>query len=292
MGSAFRRTAIAVGVVVVAACSCGGSHHAVKASGTLELRFVSSSAPGSCNLPALTKADAGQACALDGTTTYTLGPSLGDLTVTSADVVVDAQTNQQVVSVGFDQAGAAALKRLTARSLGQTLAVLLNGKVATAASVQGEIDNGALQLVGANPAVVAQIAAALHASNAAQASDAATSTTVCQDEQPQVVSGLQVEAGVQNSVAKTAAAAARFMAQIGNRRAARMWSRQPSDEPVYLCDYAGPAPTSEAVPTCPPGETPMVDSSGSVRSFLVDRHGHSSEIKVPDTGPPAVCSTA
>lgn len=308
--TAQMKTTRALWVAAAALCAsaCGGqsgpgspAQDAHTSLGTLQIRTVSSTTPGQCSAPPLTGAAAGRTCSLDSKTTYDLGPSLGELTVTGAQLAVDPPTDGQVVVVDVDRPSAKMLKDVTTRSVGESLAVLLGGRVATAATVQGPIGSGRLQLASGDPAVVAQVAASLHAAPAPpedtsgdvsppSAQDTAKALAVCRNNQPAAAAGMHVEAHIVNAP-QTAANAATWMAQMGDSAAGAVWSRQPADEPVFLCNYVGPQPKQQAVPSCPPGQTPVVDDLGPTRAFLIDGHGHATELKVPAAAPTSGCSS-
>ena len=70
-------------VVTGCAAAEGSDGHAASTAPPLQLRLVTSSQAGPCTAPPLTADGPGTACDLDGTTTYELAESLGEVTPTS-----------------------------------------------------------------------------------------------------------------------------------------------------------------------------------------------------------------
>ena len=127
----------------------------------LQLRLVTSSTDGPCSAPALTGAGAGDACDAAGSTTYTLGESLGELTATSATVAADDAQSTGRVLITLDATGSATLRDATAAAVGQRLAMLADGKVLSAPTVGAVVTGDQLVITGATRAAADQIAATL-----------------------------------------------------------------------------------------------------------------------------------
>ena len=138
----FARLAVLVSTaLVVTGCAADGTQkHESSSAPTLQLRLVTSSEAGPCTAPPLTADGPGTACDLNGTTTYDLADSLGVVTPTS--VTRDGQGSAQTVGVEFDEADAKTLSDATGKALNDKLALLVNGKVLSAAAVMAPITNG------------------------------------------------------------------------------------------------------------------------------------------------------
>jgi preprotein translocase subunit SecD len=152
-----RLATILVAAGVLAACSSPGS----APSPSLQLRLVTSSTDGTCDAPALATDGPGTACSEDGTTTYQLGASLGTITPTS--VTRPDVGDGQVLDLAFDQAGSAKLGEVTGKAIGKQLAILIEGRVLSAAQVADAITGGTVRMSFATSAEAARVAALLHA---------------------------------------------------------------------------------------------------------------------------------
>lgn len=130
----------------------------------LQLRLVTSSAEGPCSAPALTSDSAASACDWAGTTTYELGESLGVVTPTSVVRSTDQGSEQVVVALEFDDADTGTLGDVTRDAQQQHLAMLLDGRVVSAAVVMSPITTGHVQLALGTEPEADQIAARLGAS--------------------------------------------------------------------------------------------------------------------------------
>jgi preprotein translocase subunit SecD len=131
---------------------------------TLQLRLVDSSTDGPCSEPPLTSTAAGGACGESGTTTYQLGASLGDVAPTAVTAVTHATT--QVFRIEFDDAGKRTLADVTSGAVGKQLALLVEGRVLSAAHVADPITGGQFELAASTPDEATKVAAALHATAA------------------------------------------------------------------------------------------------------------------------------
>ena len=77
---------------------------------------------------------------MEGTTTYELAVSLG--VVTPASVVRESEGAGRAVVVAFDEADARTLADVTGKAIGERVALVLDGKVLSAATVQAPITTG------------------------------------------------------------------------------------------------------------------------------------------------------
>lgn len=153
------------------------------ARGVLQLRPVDAmEAPSACPAPAsaVPATHGAVACSSDGSVEYTLGPvALGNDDVQSAHAALDATTNQWIVQVRFDHAGAQKYLTLTADAASKpfpetncgppkgcnAIAILVDGTVLAAPSVQqpggGGIPGGQTQITGTASKSSAEILAAI-----------------------------------------------------------------------------------------------------------------------------------
>lgn len=159
------RTRLAVLAVVAASLSGCGTDSGGEGSAIqpLQLRLVTSSTGGDCSAPALTTDGAASACDWTGTTTYELGESLGVVTPTSVVRSTD-QGQQVVVALELDDADTSTLADVTEDAQQQRLAMLLDGRVISAAVVMDRITTGQIQLALGTAPEAEEIAARLGAS--------------------------------------------------------------------------------------------------------------------------------
>lgn len=159
-------TRLAVVAVVATAFAGCGADNGDDASPTrpLQLRLMTSSAEGPCSAPAVTSDPAASACDWAGTTTYELGESLGVVTPTSVVRATDQGPEQVVVALEFDDADTSTLGDVTRNAQQQHLAMLLDGRVISAAVVMNPITTGHIQLALGTGPDAEQIAARLGAS--------------------------------------------------------------------------------------------------------------------------------
>ena len=139
----FARLAVLVAVVsIIAGCAAanGANGDGGSTAPPVQLRLVTSSAPGPCSAPPLTSDGPGTTCDEAGTTTYELGESLG--VMTPASVTRDGQGAGQDVVVEFDKAGASTLSDVTGKAIDRQLALLLKGKVLSAPTVKAPLTDG------------------------------------------------------------------------------------------------------------------------------------------------------
>ncbi len=125
---------------------------------TLQLRLVASEAGGPCSDPPLASDGQGRACDITGGFVYQLGPTLGEVTPTTA---TENQGTPQV-DVSLDQVGSTTLDHVTRSAVGQQLAILLDGRVVMAMTVMDPITNGRFALKMATRAEAQQLVAALN----------------------------------------------------------------------------------------------------------------------------------
>ena len=158
----FARLAVLLAVASVAAgCSAANGAGASPAP-QLQLRIVTSSAPGRCTAPPLTSEDPGSACDRAGTTTYVLAGSLGGVRPTS--VAREGQGAGQTVVAEFDKADASKIGDVTGKALEKQLAILLNGKVLSAPVVKEPLTSGKVAFTFGTAAEAEKVAAELGAS--------------------------------------------------------------------------------------------------------------------------------
>jgi len=156
-----RLAALVAVAFIVAGCSAANGD-ASSPRPPLQLRIVTSSQEGPCNVPPLTSDGPGSACGRAGTTTYELDESLGVVTPTS--VTRDGSGTGQTVVVAFDEADAAKLSSISSEALDKQLAILLAGKVLSAATVKASIGAGPVKFAFGSAAEAEQVAAVLGAS--------------------------------------------------------------------------------------------------------------------------------
>lgn len=155
-------------LVLVAAASlvagCGDNADSSSPTPSLQLRLVTSSTDGPCSEPPLTSDAPGTACDLTGETTYEVGESLGEVTPTAA-TLIDGQGSGQGVAVELDEADAATLGDVTREAIDEQLALLLEGRVISAARVVDPITEGKLVLGMQTAAEAEQVVATLGATS-------------------------------------------------------------------------------------------------------------------------------
>jgi preprotein translocase subunit SecD len=113
--------------------------------------------------PPLTSGAPGSACGESGTTTYQVGASLGEVTPTAV-TYASGQAARQVFRIEFDDAGRVTLAAVTRGAVGKELAILVQGRVLSAAHVVDPSIGGQFELATTTPAETEKVAAALHAS--------------------------------------------------------------------------------------------------------------------------------
>jgi hypothetical protein len=288
-------------LMTLAGAACGGesgSSASVRTSmppTVLDLRAVASSHPGNCAASPLTGASGGSACALDGRTSYALGTSLGQVTVSAASIVIDPVRNARGLDVSVTAADVKTLGDVSTGLVNKRLAVLWSGRVVMAATVQAPIEDGQIQVFGLSPVALDQLAAAFRADvpspaattiddsgSGPSAADEAAQRKVCTPAGRKLVPTMSYNPMIVG-LPLAPAQAASMAAGAGDERGQQLWLSQPPSDRVYLCNYAAPAPAGYVPPTpsCPPGQDPMISDGGTTRAFLVDVHGHASEVKNP-----------
>jgi hypothetical protein len=160
---------LALGVVAVSASwlrpppglgPAGGNGPTSTSHATLQLRLVTSTSGGPCSDPPLTSDGPGRACDRTGGFAYELGPTLGEVTPTTA-TPTETQGAAQV-TIALDQADSATLDHVTRSAVGRRLAILLDGRVIMASIVVDPITGGQFALGTATSAEAQQLAAALN----------------------------------------------------------------------------------------------------------------------------------
>lgn len=157
----FARLAVLLAAASIVAGCAAASGDPVSTAPPLQLRLVASSAPGPCSAPPLTSDGPGTACDTAGTTTYELAGSLGAVTPTS--VTRNSQGNGQAVAVKFAKADADTLRDVTSSAIDKRLALLLDGKVLSAATVKAPITAGMFTFSFGTASEADQVATALGA---------------------------------------------------------------------------------------------------------------------------------
>jgi len=136
----FAHLALLVSIAAIAA-GCAAADGAEGPGGSmappLQLRRVTSSATGPCSAPPLTADGPGTTCDIEGATTYELAETLGVVTPTS--VVRESQGGGLTLVVEFDDADTKTLEDVSGQAIGEELAILLDGKVLSAPTVQAPI---------------------------------------------------------------------------------------------------------------------------------------------------------
>jgi preprotein translocase subunit SecD len=92
-----------------------------------------------------------------------VGASLGDVTPTAV-TYPGGEASRQVFTIQFDQPGSVTLADVTRGAVGKQLALLVEGRVLSAAHVVNPITGGQFKLATTTPAEASKLAAALHAS--------------------------------------------------------------------------------------------------------------------------------
>lgn len=186
--------------LLVAGCGRQATPVAATVLPPLQLRLVLAEPSGSCTAPPLLAPGPGTACSWDSSSTYSLGPSLGDLQPTSAQLTSDALGIGEVLDVQLDHDSAARFEQLTADALNRQVAVLLQGRVASAPTIQSRIAGGELQITGGAEGL-RLAAAALHATRPSasprpgrafpttSAADEAEQARACAAAQPRLAPG-------------------------------------------------------------------------------------------------------
>jgi hypothetical protein len=120
----------------------------------LQLRLAMTTVTGMCRLPALTASGPGSACSLNGTSSYQLGPSTGDVTVAHAVVGTEiggVSLGNPVAIVQLDKPGTATFALVTATVTGKPLAIVLHGRVVNAPIIRESIRDGKFPLTTQPP---------------------------------------------------------------------------------------------------------------------------------------------
>jgi preprotein translocase subunit SecD len=112
---------------------------------SLELRAVVSEVEEACTAPPVTSDVAAPACDQDGATTYQLAKSLGSITPTSAHLA-DGQGAGGSIVLQFDRTDRSVLASATRETIGERLAILLDGRVLSAPQVMEPLDSGQVTL--------------------------------------------------------------------------------------------------------------------------------------------------
>lgn len=281
-----RRLSLVLLLLLLAACGKDGEGVGADSPGpALQLRLVTSSAAAPCEQPALMASVAGTACGWDGTWTYVVGPSLGEV---GSEVVRYAENDgQATLEVDLDEADAAQFADLTAASTGKQVAFLLRGRVVSAPTILSRITGGSLQLT-AEPAVLREVASLLRAETASpepsplgvSAEVAAEQQRVCAAAQPRLAPRGEVAILSPRSAVPAGTLADLYRAN-GDRDGAAVWAAQPADAPVFLCTYSL-APMTTA-PTPSPG---CRYSLQELPLFYVDARGHATRFPIPGAPSP------
>lgn len=298
-----------IGLPVVALLLAGCGHDASHVSSgpplpTLQVRRVDSSAAGPCHVAPLTTAAGGSACDAAGTFTYVLGPSLADLQPVSARFDTDELGTETFLDVHLDRRSADRFAEVSGDSLGRQVAFLLGGRVLSAPVIQARID-GDLQITG-DAAVLRAVGRTLRAAPAPSRTPdafsghrprpfdvgavAAQQERVCGAARPRLAPGSTGNALGLVGLPTTAAETASLLASEGDRQGAAYWRQQPPADLVYQCSYASrPGPTPP-VPSCPPGQSPVMGEPAGTTEFFVDARGHATVWRPPYPSPAETCS--
>lgn len=129
------------------------------ASYPLDLRLVTSVAPGTCTADPLRSDAGGNACDESGSTTFALGPLLA--TVVPKTVTDHSSGAKPSVAMTFGPTDTATLSDLTATTVNKQVAVLLDGKVIAAPVLKAPITNGQVTFTYATVAQAQSVASAL-----------------------------------------------------------------------------------------------------------------------------------
>ena len=97
-----------------------------------------------------------EACDIERTAAYTLGPVVMQLQLTRVDSVPLPIKDSYVVRVVMDTASSATFAEYTAAHVGQQLAFMRNGVVVSAAGISAPINSPALELSGEMTAAQAE----------------------------------------------------------------------------------------------------------------------------------------
>ena len=155
-----RTRPVALLALALATTGCGATTSGGEAPyASLQLRIVSSTADGPCEVPPLDTDGPGSACDRAGTTTYVLGESLG--VVTPSSVTHEGAT----IAVVFDEADSDTLAEASDAAREQQLAVLLDGAVLSAPVVKAPITDGRVVIAFGTEAEAEEVVADLGATD-------------------------------------------------------------------------------------------------------------------------------
>lgn len=158
-----RFAVLAAVATLLAGCSSTATGNTSSPGKPLQLRLVISSVKGACSAPALTTDGPASACDSTGTTTFELAKSLGVVTPTSVALPKD-QGSAHSVALEFNKADTATLGDASREAINKHLAIVLDGRVLTAALVMAPTTTSELTLAFGTASEAKQAAAELGAS--------------------------------------------------------------------------------------------------------------------------------
>lgn len=156
-------TILAAVAILLAGCSRTATGDPSPLAKPLQLRLVTSSAEGTCTVPALTSDGPASACDRAGTITYELGKSLGTVTPTSVKLSKDQGSVHSVI-FELNAADTSTLGSVSGKAIDKNLAIVLDGRVLSAPLVKAAITTSPLTLAFGTASEAKQTAAELHAS--------------------------------------------------------------------------------------------------------------------------------
>lgn len=142
---------LAAGAVAAAAVSTTVIAPASAATGTLMFREVLGATPNPVACPDNPRTNTAaplSACSTDNRCLYSLGPVVFAGPVDRARSYFDDRTGQWAVSIDLAPSAKAALRDVSTRNIGKSLAYVAGGRVLTASKVTGPINSGGLEITG------------------------------------------------------------------------------------------------------------------------------------------------
>jgi hypothetical protein len=158
-----RCVVLVVAVSVLAGCSSTATGGTIPPGRSLQLRLTMSSLQGACTAPVLSSTGPGRACDRTGNITYELGKLLG--TVKPTAVALDAEKGSgNSITLEFNKADTSTLEDVSREAINKHLAIILDGRVISAAIVEEPITTSELTIAFATAPEAKQVAAAMDTS--------------------------------------------------------------------------------------------------------------------------------
>jgi hypothetical protein len=158
-----RFVVLVVAVSILAGCSSTATGGTISSGQPLQLRLTISSVKGECTAPVLSSGGPARACDRTGTITYELGKSLG--TVKPTAIALDEEKGSgNSLTLEFNKADASTLGDVSREAMNKHLAIILAGRVISAAIVKEPVTTSELTIVFATAPEAKQVAAAMDSS--------------------------------------------------------------------------------------------------------------------------------